>query len=164
MNIIARKDTPRLVSIGASGLAVDRVGLVCGQIGDLSKVGALPIFGGNAFYDSCARVHSLRFLTGVRVRSGAWMDSIQGLCQAAANGDSEMPAVTAKPVLKLADDRAARIAVGADRSEVLQKLGEPYSTISGDVERFTYQLQSAGTLRIEWEEGRVTKVQSTSGR
>lgn len=32
---------------GASGLAVDRVGLVCGQIGDLSKLVALPIFGGN---------------------------------------------------------------------------------------------------------------------
>jgi len=152
---------------GASGLAVDRVGLVCGQIGDLSKVVALPIFGGNggnAFYDNCARVHSLGFLTGVRVRSGAWMDSIQGLCQAAASGDSETPAVTAKPVVKLADDRAASIAVGADRSEVLQKLGEPYSTISGDVERFTYQLQSGGTLRIELEDGRVTKVQSTSGR
>ncbi len=151
---------------GASGLAVDRVGLVCGQIGDLSKVVALPIFGGNggnAFYDNCASTRSLGFLTGVRVRSGAWMDSIQGLCQAAASGDSETPAVKAKPAVKLADDRAASIAVGADRSEVMQKLGEPYSKISGDFERFTYQLQSGGTLRIELEDGRVTKVQSTGG-
>jgi hypothetical protein len=152
---------------GASGLAIDRVGLVCGQIGDLSKVVALPIFGGNggnAFYDNCAGTRSLGFLTGVRVRSGAWMDSIQGLCQAAASGESEAPAVQAKPMAKLADDRAASIAVGADRSEVLQKLGEPYSKISGDVERFTYQLQSGGTLRIELEDGRVTKVESTGAR
>ena len=152
---------------GASGLAVDRVGLVCGQIGDLSKIVALPIFGGNggnAFHDNCASVHSLGFLTGVRVRSGAWMDSIQGLCQAAGSGDSETPAVTAKPAVKLADDRVASIAVGADRNEVLQKLGKPDSSISGDVERFTYQLQSGGTVRIELEDGRVTKVQSTGGR
>jgi hypothetical protein len=54
--------------------------------------------------------------------------------------------------------------VGANRSEVLQKLGEPYSKISGDDERFTYQLQSGGTLRIELEEGRVTKVQSIGER
>lgn len=151
---------------GASGLGVDRVGLVCGQIGNLSKVVALPIFGGNggnAFYDNCASTRSLGFLTGVRVRSGAWMDSIQGLCQAAAGGDSETPAVQTRPVVKLADDSAAGIAAGADRSEVLQKLGEPYSRISGDFERFTYQLKSGGTLRIELEDGRVTKVQSTSG-
>jgi hypothetical protein len=152
---------------GASGLAVDRVGLVCGQIGNLSKAVALPIFGGNggnAFYDNCASTGSLGFLTGVRVRSGAWMDSIQGLCQAATSSDSETPALKAKPLVKLPDELAASIAVGADRSEVLQKLGEPYSKMSGDVERFTYQLESGGTLRIELEDGRVTKVQSTGVR
>jgi hypothetical protein len=151
---------------GASGLGVDRVGLVCGQIGELSKLVALPIFGGNGgkpFYDNCASTRSLRLLTGVRVRSGAWMDSIQGLCQAAASNDSETPAVKTKPAAKLADDRAGSIAVGADRSEVLRKLGEPSSKISADVERFTYQLQSGGTLRIELEDGRVIKLQSTGG-
>jgi hypothetical protein len=151
---------------GASGLAVDRVGLVCGQIGDLSKVVALPIFGGNggnAFYDNCGSTRSLGFLTGVRVRSGAWMDSIEGLCQAAAGSDSETPAVETKPVVKLADALAASIPVGAERSEVLQKLGEPYSKISGDSERFTYLLQSGRTLRIELEDGRVTKVQGAGG-
>jgi len=47
---------------------------------------------------------------------------------------------------------------------VLQKLGEPSSRISGDFERFTYQLQSGGTLRIEFEDGRVAKVQTTGAR
>lgn len=92
------------------------------------------------------------------------MDSIQGLCQAAASRDSETPAVEAKPIVKLADDLTVSIAVGANRSEVLQKLGEPYSKISGDSEVFTYQLQSGGTLRIDLEDGRVTKVRSTGGR
>lgn len=87
----------------------------------------------------------------------------QGLCQAAARSDSETTAVETKPMLKLADDRASSIAVGADRNEVLQKLGEPYSRISGDFERFTYQLKSGGTLSIESEGGRVTKVYSTVG-
>ena len=150
---------------GGSGLAIDRVGLVCGQIGDLSKVTSLPIFGGNGgkpFYDNCSSAHSLGFLTGVRVRFGTWMDSIQGLCQAAA-ADSETPLSKADSTAKLADDLAAGIAVGAGRNEVLQKLGEPYSKISGDSERFIYQLQSGGTLRIELEDGRVTKVQGAGG-
>jgi hypothetical protein len=149
---------------GGSGLAIDRVGLVCGQIGDLSKVTSLPIFGGNggrAFYDNCVSTRSLGFLTGVRVRAGSWMDSIQGICQAAPSGDSETSSsVKAKPTLKLADDLATSIGVGAARNEVLQKLGEPDSKISGDVERFNYQLQSGGTLRIELQDGRVTKVGS----
>jgi hypothetical protein len=150
---------------GGSGLAIDRVGLVCGQIGNLSKAVSLPIFGGNggnAFYDNCVSTRSLGFLTGVRVRSSSWMDSIQGICQAAPSGDSEAPSsIKAKPTFKLADDLAASIGVGADRSAVLQKLGEPDSKISGDVERFIYQLQSGGTLRIELEDGRVTKVRSS---
>jgi hypothetical protein len=149
---------------GGSGLAIDRVGLVCGQIGDLSKVISLPIFGGkggNAFYDNCVSTRSLGLLTGVRVRSGSWMDSIQGICQAAPSGDSEAPSVKAQPTFKLADDLAASIGVGADRSAVLQKLGEPDSKIDGDGERFIYQLQSGGTLRIELEGGRVTKVRSS---
>lgn len=70
---------------GASGLGVDRIGLICGKIGDLSRVVALPVLGGkggNAFKEICDRTYSSGYLTGVRVRSGAWMDSIQGLCQA----------------------------------------------------------------------------------
>jgi hypothetical protein len=150
---------------GGSGLAIDRVGLVCGQIGNLSTVASLPIFGGNggnAFYDNCVSTRSLGFLTGVRVRGSSWMDSIQGICQAAPSGDSEVSsAVKAKPAFKLADDLAASIGVGAGRSAVLQKLGEPDSKISGDDELFIYQLQSGGTLRIELEDGRVTKVRSS---
>jgi hypothetical protein len=69
----------------------------------------------------------------------------------------------AETAVKLADDLAASIAVGAGRNEVLQKLGEPYSKISGDSERFIYQLQSGATLRIELEDGRVTKIQSAGG-
>jgi hypothetical protein len=152
---------------GASGLAIDRIGLVCGQIGDLSKMVSLPIFGGGggkAFYDNCASVRSLGFLTGVRVRSGAWMDSIQGLCQAATADDSETPAVREKPVFKVADDRAAEIVIGTRRSEVLQKLGEPSSKMSGGVERLTYELESGGALRIELEDGRVTRIQGAGGR
>ena len=63
---------------------------------------------------------------------------------------------------KLADERVAAIAVGAG-NEVIEKLGEPSYKISGDSERFTYELESGGTLRAVIEEGRVTQVQN-SGR
>ena len=65
-----------------------------------------------------------------------------------------------KSTAKLADERAADVVVGASRSEVLQKLGEPFSKISGDSERFTYQLESGGTLRLVIEDGRVTQIQN----
>jgi len=70
---------------GAAGLGIDRLGLVCGKIGTLSRVAALPILGGrggNPFRDTCDPTWSAGLLTGVRVRSGLWMDSIEGLCQA----------------------------------------------------------------------------------
>ena len=66
---------------GASGgAAADRVGLICGQIGAPANNFTLPIFGGNGgnpFSDVC---QSNGFMTGVHVRSGDWMDGIQGLC------------------------------------------------------------------------------------
>jgi len=69
---------------GASGTAaVDRLGLICGQIGATANTFTLPVFGGtggSVFYDTCQQNG---FMTGARVRSGDWMDSIQGLCRAA---------------------------------------------------------------------------------
>jgi len=159
---------------GSSGLAIDRVGLLCGKIGDFSKLVSMPLFGGNGggpFTDNCASVQSSGLMTGVRVRSSSWMDSIQALCQAGsqisfAAPDSTpppMPAPLAAPApkaaAKLADERASVIAVGTSRSEVLEKLGEPFSKISGDSERFTYQLESGATLRLVIEDGRVTQIQ-----
>jgi hypothetical protein len=152
---------------GAAGLGVDRIGLVCGKLGNLSQVVALPLFGGkggDAFFDSCGSVHPWGVLTGVRIRSGAWMDSIQGLCRPATPGAFQTdPPAASKPVIKLADDRAATIAVGASRSDVLENLGEPHSKITGGLERFTYLLQSGGTLKIDFEEGHVTQIRALSG-
>ncbi len=156
---------------GSSGLAIDRVGLVCGKIGDFSRLVAMPLFGGNGggpFSDNCVGVQSSGFMTGVRVRSSSWMDSIQALCQAggpiSVAAPDPVPALPPAPApktaAKLADERAADIAVGATRSEVIQKLGEPFSKISGDQERFTYQLESGGTLRLVIEDGRVTQIQN----
>jgi hypothetical protein len=70
---------------GAAGLGIDRLGLICGKIGTLSQGTDLPILGGrggNPFKDTCNTTSSTGYLTGVRVRAGAWIDSIQGFCQA----------------------------------------------------------------------------------
>jgi hypothetical protein len=70
---------------GAAGLGIDRLGLICGQIGNPSQGTDLPVFGGrggNPFKDTCNATASTGYLTGVRVRAGLWMDSIQGFCQA----------------------------------------------------------------------------------
>ena len=67
------------------------------------------------------------------------------------------PATEASPV-KLEDDKAAGIVVGTAREEVLRKLGAPYTKISGDFERYTYLLESGNTLKLDFENGRVTEV------
>jgi len=70
---------------GAAGLGIDRLGLICGKIGNSSQGTDLPVLGGrggNPFKDTCDRTSSTGYLTGVRVRSGLWIDSIQGFCQA----------------------------------------------------------------------------------
>jgi hypothetical protein len=68
----------------ASGLGVDRLGFICGQISAPSRTVALPVVGGKggtAFKETCDVTTSLGLLTGIRIRSGQWMDSVQGLCQ-----------------------------------------------------------------------------------
>ena len=69
---------------GAAGLGIDRLGLICGKIGNPSQGTDLPILGGrggNPFKDTCNTTSSTGYLTGVRVRAGVWIDSIQGFCQ-----------------------------------------------------------------------------------
>jgi hypothetical protein len=73
---------------GSGTAAVDRLGLICGELGAPSKTVTLPVFGGNGgsvFSDNCGQIRSTGLMTGIRVRSGDWMDSVQGLCQEAGN-------------------------------------------------------------------------------
>ncbi len=67
-----------------------------------------------------------------------------------------------KPIIKLSDELAAGVSVGASQADILQKLGEPHSKISGDVERYTYFLQSGGSLKLDFEDGHVTQVRNAS--
>ncbi len=68
----------------------------------------------------------------------------------------------AEPFGKVSDDLAASVAVGASQRDIRQKLGEPHSMISGGPERYTYFLQSGGSLQLDFEGGRVTQVRNTS--
>ena len=68
----------------------------------------------------------------------------------------------AKPIVRVSDELAASVAVGASQADVLQKLGEPHSSISGGPERYTYFLQSGGSLHLDFEDGRVTEVRNTN--
>ena len=68
-------------------------------------------------------------------------------------------------MVKVPDELAASVSVGAmgaSQADILQKLGEPHSRISGDVERYTYFLQSGGSLKLDFEDGRVTQVRKAS--
>jgi hypothetical protein len=68
----------------------------------------------------------------------------------------------AEPIVKVSDEVAANVSVGASQADIRQKLGEPHSMISGGPERYTYFLQSGGSLQLDFEDGRVTQVRNTS--
>ncbi len=67
-----------------------------------------------------------------------------------------------EPIVKLSDELASSVSVGASQADIRQKLGEPHSMISGGPERYTYYLQSGGSLQLDFEDGRVTQVRNTS--
>jgi len=75
---------------------------------------------------------------------------------------STLSSEPAEPVVKVSDELASSVSVGAGQADILQKLGEPHARISGDVERYTYFLQSGGSLKLDFEAGRVTQVQKAS--
>lgn len=68
----------------------------------------------------------------------------------------------AKPIVKVSDELAASVSVGASQADIRRKLGEPHSMISGGPERYTYFLQSGGSLQLDFEDGRVTQVRNSS--
>jgi hypothetical protein len=67
-----------------------------------------------------------------------------------------------KPIVKVSDELAAGVAVGASQADILQKLGEPHGRISGDIERYTYFLESGGSMKLDFENGHVTEVRRAS--
>jgi hypothetical protein len=68
----------------------------------------------------------------------------------------------AEPIVKVSDELAASVSVGVGQADILQNLGEPHSRISGDVERYTYFLQSGGSLKLDFEDGHVTQMRKAS--
>ncbi len=56
------------------------------------------------------------------------------------------------------------LAIGTPRAEVVQKLGEPYLKISGQVEYYSYRLKSGGTAELEFADGKLKKVRTEAGQ
>ena len=72
--------------------------------------------------------------------------------------DTLPSAAPAKPWNPIAEERVKAIAMGTDRDDVIQKLGEPYMRISGSVERFTYLLTSKNTAQLVFANGKLTQT------
>jgi hypothetical protein len=67
---------------GSSGTGIDKIGLICGNISDTSRLWFSPLFGGtggSSFSDTCG---SGGFLSGTGGRSGIWVDRLVGQCRA----------------------------------------------------------------------------------
>lgn len=59
----------------------------------------------------------------------------------------------------VADEQVSGIATGTPVDEVVALLGAPHSRITGDFERLGYRLASGGSARLEFESGRLTRLQ-----
>lgn len=62
------------------------------------------------------------------------------------------------PLPPIEDARVERLTIGDQRSEVLEKLGEPHVRISGDLERYTYLLQSGKAVKLDFENGLLKRI------
>ena len=63
----------------------------------------------------------------------------------------------------LADEKLEGIATGAKLADVQRTLGNPYSRIAGDSERWTYRLESGKTARLEFEGGVLARIEVAGG-
>ncbi len=70
----------------------------------------------------------------------------------------------AAPPPPVEDERVKELAIGTPRAEVVQKLGEPYLKISGQVEYYSYRLKSGGTAELEFADGKLKKVRTEAGQ
>lgn len=59
----------------------------------------------------------------------------------------------------VADDQVSGISTGAAIGEVVALLGQPHSRLTGDFERLNYRLASGGTARLEFESGKLARLQ-----
>lgn len=67
---------------GSSGIYVDRLGLICSNVTspNSNNETTLPVYGGTGgsyFYDDCGTGY---LMDGVNIRSGVYVDQIQGIC------------------------------------------------------------------------------------
>jgi len=83
---------------------------------------------------------------------------------AASVGTIAQATVQRATTARLADEKLEGIVVGTALGDVLRKLGNPYSRIAGDSERWTYRLESGGTARLEFEGGALAKIEVQAAR
>jgi hypothetical protein len=79
----------------------------------------------------------------------------------AKGAGSPVTAATAKraTAAPLADEKLEGVAMGAKLTDVIAKLGNPYSRISGSSERLTYHLESGGIARLFFEGGILMRIE-----
>jgi len=69
-----------------------------------------------------------------------------------------------QPARKVADELLKDVTIGTGRDDVIRKLGEPYSKITGDFERYTYLLVSGSAAKLDIEGGLVRQVRIVPGQ
>ena len=81
----------------------------------------------------------------------------------AAVGTVAQATVQRATITLLPDEKLEGIATGAKLADVQRTLGNPYSRIAGDSERWTYRLESGKTARLEFEGGVLARIEVAGG-
>ncbi|MGH9720766.1 MAG: hypothetical protein ACRD8O_11185 [Bryobacteraceae bacterium] len=91
------------------------------------------------------------------------LHTLGGLASASAAPSGAVPMIESTPAppppSPIADERLKEIAAGTTRDEVVEKLGQPFMKMSGGVEFLTYKLESGKSARLEFENGKLARVQ-----
>jgi hypothetical protein len=68
------------------------------------------------------------------------------------------------PPARIAEGRLLEVPIGSTRDEVIQKLGNPYMKITGQVESFTYLLTSGSSAKLDLENGKLIQLRVIPSR
>lgn len=70
--------------------------------------------------------------------------------------NADLARADARPPISL--ELLRSVAIGASRAEVIQKLGPPRMKLTGDVEYYTYVLESGNSAQVELDNGKLARV------
>lgn len=65
--------------------------------------------------------------------------------------------IQASAVRWVTEEQVKSVATGSTVAQVVEKLGQPFSRLVGDTQRFTYVMKNGSSAKLDFEDGKLTE-------